>query len=148
MTPSRSTESEPFPEEGPYLPAHELADESGFYTADDKELLDLVERDIKGWRPQPGQAVVGKLVDVTDATTTYGDGKYPLLVIEAPSGALIGVHCFHTVLRSDIERRISRGTLHIGDRISVKYIGKGEAAEGKSAPEMYRVAVKPAQAAN
>lgn len=107
-----------------------------------RNLLDQVERDVTGWRPEPGDKVWGIVRDITDSDE--GDfGTHPILVIETPTGTLVGVHCFHRVLRNDVERKIARGTLVIGTEIAIQYRGiVGEGKGGKNPPEMYRVAVR------
>lgn len=107
-----------------------------------KGLLDQVGRDVVGWKPAPGDTVIGTLVDISEAESEYG--SYPLLTVEVPGARLVGVHCFHTVLRREIERKLARNLLHVGDQIAVQYRGEGVATSGRNAPNMYRVAVKPA----
>lgn len=105
-------------------------------------LLAQVEKDVTAWRPEPGDSVYGTFRDVDESSE--GDfGSYPILTIETPSGRLVSVHAFHTVLRRNIERKLSRGILKIGDEIAIQYRGTtGEGKGGKNAPEMYRVAVR------
>jgi hypothetical protein len=105
-------------------------------------LLTQVERDVEAWRPEPGDSVYGIFRDVDDSSE--GDyGSYPILIIESPSGRLISVHAFHTVLRRNVERKMSRGILKIGDEIAIQYRGAAsEGKGGKNPAEMYRVAVR------
>ena len=105
------------------------------------DLLDQVESDVVGWRPEPGDTVVGILVDHTEGESEWG--TYPLLTIKKVDGELIGVHCFHTVLKKEVGRKLERGTMKIGDKIAVAYRGEGTAKGGNNAPQMYRIAVKP-----
>ena len=90
-----------------------------------EELLNLltqVERDVEAWRPEPGDSVYGTFRDIDDSSE--GDfGSYPILTIETPSGRLVSVHAFHTVLRRNIERKLNRGILKIGDEIAIQYRG-------------------------
>lgn len=108
-----------------------------------KKLLEQVDLDIKGWRPEQGDKIAGKVVDITEGSGDYGE--YPLLVIQTPSGNLTAVHCFHEVLRKEIERKINNDRLHIDDLIAISYRGQvGEAKPGQSAAHMYRVAIQSA----
>lgn len=109
---------------------------------DIQKLFDLVDREIIAWRPSPGDKVGGTLRDITESNE--GDfGSYIILLIESTDGRLWGVHCFHQVLRGDIERRLKRGTLQVGDQIAILYIGESEkASTGKNPANMYRVAVR------
>ena len=104
-------------------------------------LLNQVERDVTAWRPEAGDSVFGVFRDIDDSSE--GDfGSYPILIIETPSSRLIAVHAFHTVLRRNIERKLTRGVLKIGDEIAIQYRGPvGEGKGGKNPAEMYRVAV-------
>lgn len=106
------------------------------------ELLDQVDRDIVGWRPEAGDKIFGIVVDLSEGESDFG--TYPLIVIDSPDHEnLVGVHCFHQILKKDVLAKMARGTLVIGSRIAVSYRGEGEAASGKSAPNFYRVAVRP-----
>ena len=104
-------------------------------------LITQVERDVTAWRPEPGDSVYGVFRDIDDSSE--GDfGSYPILIIESTSGRLVAVHAFHTVLRRNIERKLNRGILRIGDEIAIQYRGPvGEGKGGKNPAEMYRVAV-------
>lgn len=105
------------------------------------KLLDMVDKDVIAWRPEAGDVVAGTLRDVSDSSENEF-GSYVILMIETPTGKLVNVHCFHTVLRRDIERRLQRGTLKTGDEIAIKYIGESDRADkGKNAPNLYRVVV-------
>ena len=118
----------------------------------DKDLLDLfeeVERDVVGWLPDQQAKIGGRVVEISEATSSFQktpmnpEGKYPLVIIETPSGKLVGIHCFHTVLRNEITRKIANGNLARDWQIAVLYKGEGEAAEGRNAPNMYRVVTRP-----
>jgi hypothetical protein len=106
-----------------------------------QKLLELVQKDVIAWRPEAGDVVAGVLRDVSESSE--GDfGSYIILLIETPTGKLVQVHCFHTVLRRDIERRLQRGTLKTGDEIAIMYVGESErAGKGKSAANLYHVVV-------
>jgi hypothetical protein len=106
-----------------------------------QKLIELVQKDVIAWRPDPGDYVAGTLRDVSESSE--GDfGSYIILLIEKADGTLVQVHCFHTVLRRDIERRLQRGTLKTGDQIAILYVGESDnPGKGKSAANLYRVVV-------
>lgn len=111
-------------------------------------LLGQTDKDIVNFIPdRPGKSVVGKLVDITEVDSDYHRERdsVPMLVIEGPSGTLWGVRCYHTVLLNEVERRIEKGRLNIGDLVAVKYLGKG-GKEDRSLQQYdnYRLSVKPA----
>jgi hypothetical protein len=117
---------------------HQPTPQSG--DADYNDLLDQVESDVVGWRPEPGDTIVGILVDITEGEGDWG--PYPLLSIKTLDGELVGIHCFHTVLKKEVTRKIDREQMKIGDKIAVAYRGEGTAKGGNNAPQMYRIAVK------
>lgn len=104
-------------------------------------LLNRVERQAVGWRPSPGDKVGGILRDIEDSES--GEfGSYPILIIETPSGRLVSVHGFHTVLRNLIERKYKRGTLRPGDEVAILYRGQeGEKTGTRDVPHMYNMVV-------
>jgi hypothetical protein len=122
---------------------HDPADEDyGEADAELLNLLDEVQQDVKGWLPQPGATVYGVVTDM--GIVTGGDyNDYQLVTIKTPSGKLVNVHCFHTVLDREITRKRESGKLVEGSRIAIKYLGEGEAKNGQNAPHMYRVAIRP-----
>ena len=122
----------------PAIMDREKADESIL------NLLDIVEKDVRGWNPEPGDKIFGVVADITDVPSRYRE-PYPMITIETPSGRLVGVHCFHEVLRNEVERRLKRRTLKIGDRIAIAYRGELEAKGDKNPANMYRIAIAPKQ---
>lgn len=110
------------------------------YSESLQRLFTQAERDVVGWRPEPGDKIGGVLRDIEDSEA--GEyGSYPILVIETPSGRLVGVHAFHTILRNAIERKYKRGTLKIGDEVVVVYLGQvGEKRGAKDPAHVYRLA--------
>lgn len=79
----------------------------------------------EGWRPEPGDELTGKIVDLSIATSTQRDRngnypQYPLLLIQEEDGHEVFVHCFHqTLQKALLERRPE-----IGHRIRIKFHGK------------------------
>lgn len=88
-----------------------------------KRLLTQVDRDVHGWKPQPGDKVFGTLVDITDSEGGQY-GQYVILTLETPSGNLVGIHCFHTVLRNIVERKLARNSLQTGDEVAIAFRGQ------------------------
>lgn len=82
-------------------------------------LEDRLDRNSEGWRPKPGDQIVGRIVSLS--MYTGGDyGDYPLLEVEADDGRLVAVHAFHTVLR----RELGRQKPAVGERIGIRYLGR------------------------
>lgn len=126
---------------GDFLDHDPAAEPDEIYDATLEDLLNQVDKEIKGWMPNDGDKIAGKVVDITDGSSEYGE--YPLITVETPSGKLVGVHCFHQVLKNEVERKIKRNLLQIGWNIAIAYKGEGAASGGKNAPHMYRVATRP-----
>lgn len=110
---------------------------------DYRSLLDQTNREITGWQPQPGDKVYGVVVDIGDAESEYGE--YTLVVIDSPEYLpLVGLHCFHTVLRNAVQTQIKRGNLVIGSKIAVNYKGEQSSTKaGRSDMHVYTIAVRP-----
>lgn len=87
---------------------------------------EIVDRDMpEGWRPEPGDELTGKIIDVDSATSTQRDRDgnypvYPLLRIQKDDGEEVFVHCFHQTLQKGILTQRPE----IGHRIRVKFHGK------------------------
>lgn len=98
----------------------------------------LLDSEIPGWKPEPGDKLVGTVVNLETGGEGSTFGSYPLLTIALDgSGELLMVHAFHSVLR----RELSRKSVGMGDRLGIKYIGVREGGEfGKF--ESYRVVVQ------
>lgn len=80
----------------------------------------LLDLEVSGWRPEPGDKVVGKVVNVEIAGQGSPFGAYPLLtIVTDDTGEIVNVHAFHTVLRAELGRKLV-GT---GDRVGIKYLG-------------------------
>jgi hypothetical protein len=89
----------------------------------------------KGWRPKPGDALVGKVLRVETAQSDYGE-PYPLVTILTDEGQYIAVHAFHSVLKNEFAKtKPARG-----DEIGLRYIGKVAGGNDRSY-ESYRVVV-------
>lgn len=85
----------------------------------------LLEHDAEGWRPEPGERLVGTVRDVAKASNDFSK-DYPLLTIEDPLGKWWAVHAFHTVLW----QKIAELEPAAGDAIAISFDGM---VQGKSA---------------
>lgn len=95
----------------------------------------------------PGDVIIGKLVDVTEAWSDQRNNGsfYPLLTIDATeatgydSPGELKVHCFGAVLFNEVMRHEPE----IGEIVRITYKGTGEAKrKGYNAPELYSVRVQ------
>lgn len=79
---------------------------------------DRLDQEVTAWRPEPGDKIYGKVVDISENQGEYE--PYPLLEIETADGAMVAVHAFHTVLKSELAKKRPSP----GDSIGIKYLGK------------------------
>jgi len=80
-------------------------------------MSDRLNRNSVSWKPSPGDIVEGRLLDVELYEGKFG--SYPLMNIETETGDVVGVHCFHTVLRSEMGRKRPAP----GDQVAIKFVG-------------------------
>lgn len=112
----------------------------------DPELAKLLSQpEPEGWKPAVGDTIMGTVVDIETAGQESTFGSYPLVTVEEADGTLVAVHCFHTMLKSRIERAKSSGKLREGSRIGITYYGPVEGG-GYGHFEKYRVVVLPSKA--
>jgi hypothetical protein len=94
--------------------------------------------DAPGWKPEPGDRVLGLVVNIDERVSDYTGKPYPILTIEQGDGSEIAVHAFHTVLSNEISgKRIA-----VGDRVGVKYHGERVPKSGVGSFHHYSVAVE------
>jgi hypothetical protein len=98
-------------------------------------LEDRLNADVEGWRPEPGDQVLGTVIGVDTREGDYG--PYPYIEVEANDGSYIGVHGFHTVLKNELARIEPQ----VGDTLGIKYFGKVPTKPGSKFDsfEKYRV---------
>ena len=82
------------------------------------------------WEPQPGDVLIGEVVNAGSFDTRFGESRY-LHVRDASTGEVITVW-LKTVLRKAIDDE----QVGLGDVIGIKYIGK------KSRAHLYAMLVK------
>lgn len=85
----------------------------------------------EAWRPEPGEKLVGRVVELSEILGQYG--VYPLVVLRTKDGSERAVHCFHSVIKAEIGRQKPA----VGDMIAIKFLGK---IDGKDY-ESYKVRV-------
>jgi len=94
------------------------------------------------WRPNPGDALVGEVTDLS-ANTGYDGAPYPIVTVRQDDGRELALHAFHTVARNELAKQRPQ----IGERIGIKYTGEKATADGRGKFHGYRVAVDRPQAA-
>jgi hypothetical protein len=98
-------------------------------------LASRVDNFPEAWRPEPGDKLVGEVVDLT--TTDGGFGEYVIVTVlvedeSTEQGNPIGLsdertwHAFDTVAKNEIAKQKPR----IGDGIAAKFFGKRPGKDG------------------
>lgn len=98
------------------------------------EIRARLQQEVEGWRPEPGDEVLGKVLTVDEREGDYG--PYPYIEIDDDiTGKLIGVHAFHAVLRKEIANKRPQ----VGGTLAICYKGKKKTKSGTGEFEHYRV---------
>lgn len=81
--------------------------------------MDLTQAE--GWRPEPGDTLIGRVLTVDKGWSNYGGHFYPIVTVKPESGgAPVAVHCFHQGLMA----RMRDLRPQQGERIGFHYKGK------------------------
>lgn len=102
-----------------------------------RPLEDRLEGAAEGWRPEPGDRLIGVVTDISAGHSDYG-ADYPIVTLELADGSEVAVHAFHTVLRNEIAAKSPQ----VGDRLGVKYHGERVSKNGSTSFEHYVVAIE------
>lgn len=79
------------------------------------------------WRPEPGDRLIGEIVDLDTRTSRYNDEPYPVVTVrDEATGSDVAFHAFHTVARRDLEALQPR----VGQRIGIAYFGEKQSRDG------------------
>lgn len=106
---------------------------SGSYGTDKEMLALLGKPGAKPWIPNIGDAVTGTVIDIQQAESEYG--TYPLIELDC-GNRTVAVHCYHSTLSRDIERR----NVKPGDKLGIAYLGEKESkVKGHNPFHQYRV---------
>lgn len=98
-------------------------------------ILDRLEKDPEPWKPDPGDTLVGKVLEIEERVTEYG--PYPCVTVEQADGTEVLFHAFHTVAKNELAKKAPRP----GDEIGIKYLGR----DNELKYERYRVIVEHAE---
>jgi hypothetical protein len=102
-------------------------------SAEYKDMLGELDRPKQAWRPNPGDAIAGRVVAMMTAQSEYG--AYPLFTLDpGPDSPLVDVHCFHQWLKSDVLRL----QVHEGDTVGIKFLDRN----GPRESARYRTSVR------
>jgi hypothetical protein len=88
-------------------------------TSATRSLEERLDSFAEPWKPNPGDRVVGQVVDVDSRTTEFG--TYPIVTLATDSGE-VAVHAFHTVAKNEFAKRPPQ----LGERLGIKYLGKSD----------------------
>lgn len=85
-----------------------------------RSLDERLDMHAEAWQPDPGDKLIGEVIDVDTRETEYG--VYPIVTVRTDEGDELAIHGYHTVLK----REFSKARPGVGERIGVKYLGKHE----------------------
>lgn len=92
----------------------------------------------EGWKPEPGDKLIGKVIALDQRDDAYSDGTYPIVTIRTDDDKELAWHGFHAVARAELAKQRPK----VGERIGVKYVGKREGGQGESGYAVWRVVVE------
>jgi len=98
-------------------------------------LSDRLESFAEGWRPKPGEKLIGVITEVDERESDFGNGRYPVITVASDDGREVALHGFHTVLKGELAKKRPA----VGDRIGVAYFGR---SGGERPYERYRLIVE------
>ena len=92
-----------------------------------------------GWRPEPGDTVIGIVRSVDSGWSDWINGSYPILTIVPENGDdPVAVHCFQTTLKNAV---LSKRPA-VGSRVGIRFHGKKETQDGKREVAVYAFRVE------
>lgn len=101
--------------------------------------MDLDSGFAEGWRPNEGDRVVGRVVDVDSGWSDYTSSNYPIITVhDEETDKDVALHCFHHVLKKEVLKYKPQ----IGERIGVVYKGKVDSKDGLRKIATYVVKVE------
>ena len=113
-------------------------------------LSDRLDSFAEGWRPKPGDKLIGTVTDRDLRESDYEEQEpYVILTVEVEEGSTqagemiapgteIAWHAFHTIARNEIVKRAPA----VGDHVGIAYHGPAEkAAPGQKPAERFRLIV-------
>jgi hypothetical protein len=89
-------------------------------TTSRRSLEERLENPAEAWRPDPGEKLIGTVVDLDERESTYDEQPYPIVTVLTSDGNEHAFHGFHTVPRRELARLRPR----LGERIGIVYHGR------------------------
>jgi hypothetical protein len=105
---------------------------TGAKPSDDLEAR-LDRDDAPIWHPQPGDRLIGEVIEMTWREGDYG--IHPFIVMRDDNGDETAVRTSATVLRNGLQRQ----RVQVGDRVALQYRGERKSQSGRSTYHDYRV---------
>lgn len=89
-------------------------------TTSRRSLEERLENPAEAWRPDPGEKLIGTIVDLDERESAFDEQPYPIVTVLTSQGNEHAFHGFHTVPRRELARLRPR----VGERIGVAYHGR------------------------
>ncbi len=93
-----------------------------------KSITERLDSFAEAWRPEPGDKLVGLIVDLDERVSQYSDDPYPVVTVQTDDGEELAFHAFRTVARNELAKLRPA----VGDRIGVAYHGKKDGRNWES----------------
>lgn len=77
------------------------------------------------WKPEPGETLVGTVINVTTRSTSYGSS--PVIVVQDDAGDVHAWWGFHAVARKELSRVRPR----VGETIAIRRLPDGKGTQGR-----------------
>jgi hypothetical protein len=95
---------------------------------------ELLQPHAPAWQPNPGEVLIGEIVDL-DERTGFAGGRYTVVIVKTDEGERWAFHAFHAVAAAELEKQQPA----VGDRFGVAY--HGLVRKGDQRYESYRLRV-------
>jgi hypothetical protein len=92
-------------------------------SAAQRSLEERLQTENDAWIAEPGEMLVGLVVDLTNRASEYG--PYPAVTVRNDDGTELVFHAFRTVAKQEL----IRARPIVGDRIGILYTGPVEGAD-------------------
>lgn len=79
------------------------------------DIYEQLDRDREAWKPQPGDVLVGEVVEIDVRDGGYGD--YLTVTVATEDGREVTFHGFHSVAK----RELAKVRPEVGSKIGIKY---------------------------